>query len=90
MVQSLKTLLANPLPPSLRPRVGREEFVLRVETLAQIGAESVIHRAAVGVIRVHVAEGDASGKGGGIAGIEPEILSQGGGLCDTCGTGRTQ
>src|SRR5579864_7615018 len=46
----------------VRPRVGREEFVMLVEALAQVGGEAVVDRTAVGVVRVHVAEGDAAAK----------------------------
>ena len=61
----------------VRPGVGGQKFVVLGEALAEIGAESVIDRTAVGVVGVHVAEGDAAGVGeavgrGGIAGlVEP-------------------
>ena len=45
-----------------------------VEALAKIGAESVIDGTAVGVVRVHVAEGHASREGRWIASVESESL----------------
>src|SRR5216684_1068293 len=47
----------------MRPGVGREDPVVVAEGLAQVSAEAVIDRAAVGVVRVHVAEGNAAGVG---------------------------
>ena len=46
----------------MRPGVGSEEFVVAVEALAQVGGEAVIDGAAVGVVGIHVAEGDAAGE----------------------------
>src|SRR5437879_13467818 len=39
--------------------VRAEELVVMSEALTQIGAEAVIDRASIGVVRVHVAERDA-------------------------------
>ena len=49
---------------------------MRAEALAQVGAEAVIDRAAVGVVGVHVAEGDASGEGrrGSQLALKPGML----------------
>ncbi len=44
----------------MRPGVGSEKFVVLVEALAQVGAESVIDRTAVRVVGVHVAERNAA------------------------------
>ncbi len=45
----------------VRPGVGREELVVVVETLAEVGGQTVVVRRAVGIVGVHVAEGDAAG-----------------------------
>ena len=47
--------------------VRRQEFVVIAEALAQVGGKSVVNRAAVGVVGVHIAEGDAVSQRGRIA-----------------------
>src|SRR5437660_10946960 len=54
--------------------VRAEELVVMSEALTQIGAEAVIDRASIGVVRVHVAERDAVLVGRGIA-IRVEALA---------------
>src|SRR5271166_5542034 len=55
----------------MRPRVRGEEFVAAAEALAEISAQAVIARSAIGEVGVHVAEGDAVTEGAWIAvGIE--------------------
>src|SRR5262249_15825229 len=45
----------------MRPRVGGKKLVVIAKALAEVGGEPVVHGAAVGEVRVHVAEGDAAG-----------------------------
>src|ERR1700732_3562695 len=52
----------------MRKGVRRQKFVMVAKALLQIWGESMVNRAAVGVVGVHVAEGYASGQGRGIAG----------------------
>src|SRR5258708_23831592 len=47
----------------MRPGVRSEKFVVPGDPLAEVGGESVIDRAAVGVVGVHVAERHAAGVG---------------------------
>src|SRR5579864_1301433 len=47
----------------VRPRVGSQKLVVVAKALAQIRGEAMIDGAAVRVVRIHVAEGDAAGVG---------------------------
>jgi len=47
---------------SVRPGIGREEFVMTAETLAQVGAETMVDGTSIGVVGVHVPERNAVSK----------------------------
>ncbi len=49
----------------MRPGVRGEEFEVLVEAAAQVGAEAVVDGTPVGVVGVHVAEGNAAGVSAG-------------------------
>src|SRR5262249_11951873 len=71
VLRSQRRLQVGRVVDGVRPGVRAEKFVVISKALAQIGGKSVINRAAVGEIRIHVAEGDAVGEGRGIAiGVE--------------------
>src|SRR5437763_818038 len=47
----------------MRPSVGSKEFVLIAEAFTQVGGQTMVDRAAVRVVGVHIAEGNAAGIG---------------------------
>src|ERR1035438_3376292 len=73
------------------PGVRGQELVMAVETLAKISSQSVIDGTAVGVVGIHVAEGDAAGERSEIAStLEPVFLQyqrqNGSDTSGSCGT----
>ena len=87
VLRSERGLQVGGIVNGVRPGVGREEFVMAAEALAQVGGQAVIDRAAVGVVGVHVAEGDAAGRKwlGLQAALKPAVtVSAGLGHCIRC------
>src|SRR5271169_811012 len=76
----------------MRPRVRSEELVVLCEAFAQVGGEAVVDRTPVGVVGIHVAEGDASregpsgaGSAGGVESLAGEVALEL--LCEGHATG---